>query len=106
MATPSYGLVLDIQASQSSGSVGRGIGRFVVEHARALLARPDLVREVAINPLLPFPGHLPEVLLTSSLLTWDTATALRRAEKDGPCAYYVMSPFELYVTRESLLPPH
>ncbi|MBX5491944.1 MAG: glycosyltransferase [Chloroflexi bacterium] len=70
------------------------------------------MRALALNPLLPFPGHLPAELLASPLLTWNTATAFRHAQRQGPVAYYVMSPFEgvpRYTTRptvETLLPPH
>jgi glycosyltransferase involved in cell wall biosynthesis len=101
-----YGLFLDIQASQSVDSAERGIGRFVVEHARALVARTDLVRAVGMSCVLPFPGRLPAELLTSPLLTWNTATAFRHAGRKGPFAYHVMSPFEFSPPSESVLPPH
>src|SRR5688572_28818019 len=109
MAFAPYGLYLDIQAAQSEGSADRGIGRFIAEHARALVARPNLVRGVAMHPLLPFPGHLPSELLTSPLLTWGTATAFRCAERQGPLAYHVMSPFFPFYfseSREHFLPPY
>ena len=105
-ATPAYGLVLDLQAAQSPSSAVRGIGRYAVEQARALLAYPKVVRALALNPLLPFPGHLPAELLSSPLLTWNTATVLRCAQREGPIAYYLMSPFEFFPPTESMLPQH
>jgi glycosyltransferase involved in cell wall biosynthesis len=102
-----YGLVLDIQGSQSVHHGDRGIARFVIEHARTLLGVPGLVRGLMLNPLLPFPGHLPTDLLGSPLLSWGTATSFRRSEQAGPVAYHVMSPFELQLAAiETIVPPH
>ncbi|MBX5491943.1 MAG: glycosyltransferase [Chloroflexi bacterium] len=105
-ARSAYGLVLDLQASQTEGSAERGLGRYVIELTRALLAYPGLVRAIALNPTLSFPGHLPGELLASGLLTWNTATAFRHAQRQGPVAYCVMSPFEHIPTAETITPPH
>jgi glycosyltransferase involved in cell wall biosynthesis len=107
MATPShpYGLVLDIQAAQDRLLPGRGIGRYVVQHAQALLAIPGLVRALSLNPRLPFPGALPADLLASPLLDWGTATTFRRARRDGAVAYHVMSPFDPVMSPPGTVPP-
>lgn len=97
MSAPSscpYGLVLDIQAVQNVESSERGIARAVQEQTRALMAFPNLVRGIFLNPRRPFPGHLPSDLLASPLLAWNSAGAFSRALADGPIAYYMMSPLE------------
>ncbi len=102
-----YGLILDIQGTQSVLHPDRGIARFVAEHARALMAHPGLVRGLSLNPLLPFAGHLAPELLASPGLDWGTATSFRRAQQSGPVAYYVMSPFELRPAAvETIVSPH
>ena len=103
----SHGLILDIQGAQSVHHAERGIARYVAEHAAALLTSPGVVRRLALNPLVAFPGHLSASLLTSPLLIWNTATEFTRAEQEGAVAYYIMSPFELRPAAvETIVPPH
>jgi glycosyltransferase involved in cell wall biosynthesis len=104
--TGRLGLVLDIQGTQSVAYGERGIARFVTEHARALGRIDGLVRAYALNPLLPFPGHLPGELLTSDRLVWNTAEVLDKIGRGGAVAYHIMSPIEFDPPVETLVPPH
>jgi glycosyltransferase involved in cell wall biosynthesis len=97
-------LILDLQGTQSADHGERGIGRFVTEHAMALLRR-GLVRRIVLNPTLPFPGHLTIELLNSPLIGWGSATSVRRASA-APCAYHVMSLFELRPPLATVVPPY
>jgi glycosyltransferase involved in cell wall biosynthesis len=101
-----YGLILDIQGAQSVAHGERGIARFVVEHAAALMRRSDRVRRLLLNPLQPFPGHLPAPLLSSPLLGWSTLSGLRRELGSGDVAVHVMSPFELPDPATAVVPDH
>jgi glycosyltransferase involved in cell wall biosynthesis len=99
-------LLLDIQGSQSVAHGERGIARYVMEHAMALMRRSDGVRALLLNPLLALPGHLPATLMSSPLLRWSTATEIRKLERDGPFALHIMSPFELLDPSTSVVPTH
>ncbi|MBA3955215.1 MAG: glycosyltransferase [Acidimicrobiia bacterium] len=104
---PAYRLVLDIQATQNPAHAHRGIGRYVREHARALIRR-GAVDALLLNPHLPFPRELDADLLCSPLLVWNTMSELRAvaAAADGPLAYHLMSPFELGAHAEGEIPTH
>lgn len=109
MSSPARrGLVLDLQGVQSPDHGRRGIGRYVADHAAALVAARggDRVRAMLLNPYLPFPGHLPLPMVASPELRWNTATEFRRAERGGAVAYHVMSPFEFSAPRASMAPAH
>jgi len=102
-----YRLILDIQATQSLDHAGRGIGRYTAQHARALSAYPGLVAAISLNPLLPFPAGIDQQMLCHELLVWNTKAAFDRAERQGPIAYHIMSPFELNgPPSQSVVPPH
>ncbi len=106
MSRSEYGLILDIQGAQSVAHGERGIARFVVEHAAALMRRSPRVRRLLLNPLQPFPGHLPAGLLASPLLGWSTLSGLRRELDSGDVAVHVMSPFELPDPATAVIPDH
>lgn len=102
-----HGLLLDIQGSQSILHGERGIARYVMEHAMALMRRSDRVQGLLLNPLQPFPGHLPGPLLSSPLLRWSTASGLaRESAGTGPLALHIMSPFELPDPATAVVPEH
>ncbi len=101
---PRYGLVLDITGAQNVAESERGTARLVVEHARALLRIPGLIRGLFLNPFLPFPGQLHPELRASPKLRWATADAFAEALQSGPVAYHVMSPMELGVPLHSIIP--
>lgn len=101
----SFQLVSDLQATQNERSARRGIGRYVTEHARALV-RAGAIRGLLLNPLLPRPGGLDPELTGSGLVGWNTATAIRDAAEKGPFAYHVMSPFEVLSPPGTVVSPH
>jgi glycosyltransferase involved in cell wall biosynthesis len=88
------GLLLDIQGAQSLEHGERGIARYLTEHAMALAQASDRVVGLLMNPLLPFPGHLPGALLASRLLRWNTLSSVRELSRGRPVALHLMSPFE------------
>lgn len=104
---PAHRLVLDVQATQNPAHAHRGIGRYVKEHARALIRR-GAVDALLLNPHLPFPRELDQDLLCSPLLRWNTLSELRAVAEsaDGPLAYHLMSPFELGAHAEGEVPAH
>ena len=104
---PAHRLVLDVQATQNPAHAHRGIGRYVKEHARALVRR-GCVDALVLNPHLPFPRELDQDLLCSPLLRWNTSSQLRAVADaaDGPLAYHLMSPFELGAHAEGEVPAH
>ena len=106
MSGSEYGLILDIQGAQSVDHGERGIARFVIEHAAALMRRSDRVRRLLLNPLQPFPGHLPPALLCSPQLTWSTLSELRAELGAHPMALHLMSPFELPDPATAVIPGH
>jgi glycosyltransferase involved in cell wall biosynthesis len=59
---------------------------------------------LGLNPLLPFPKRLDPQIADSPLLMWTTAGAVRQAMGDA-AAYHIMSPFELSVSSQSVVPP-
>jgi glycosyltransferase involved in cell wall biosynthesis len=101
---PRHGLALDLQAVQSTEFGDRGIARYAAEQARALLRIPGFVRGLYLNPLLPFPSRLHGDLLSSPMLGWSSVSALNKAQRQGPLAYHVMSPLELHVRIQWMLP--
>ena len=88
-------LFVDIQTIQSLGHSDRGIPRFATDLSCALLAAGAPVAALALNPLVPWPQRLHPDLARAPQLTWNTATAFRRALSGGPLVYLVVSPFEL-----------
>jgi glycosyltransferase involved in cell wall biosynthesis len=92
---------LDVQALQNPEFRDRGIGRYVLEHTRALLGRRGRVGAVLMNPLRPAP-HLPPDLATAPELQWRSVEPLDDARSP---VYHLMSPFEMGSPVESLLPP-
>lgn len=108
MTAPAVGhrLVLDVQALQSPHHAERGIGRYVGDHAAALLAAGAPVEALALNPSHPAPATPPAALAGSGLLTWNTPAVVRDAAERGPVAYHVMSPFEDLRPVDGIVAPH
>jgi glycosyltransferase involved in cell wall biosynthesis len=59
---------------------------------------------LGLNPLQPFPKRLDPQIADSPKLVWITADAVRQAMRDS-AAYHIMSPFELSVSSQSVVPP-
>jgi glycosyltransferase involved in cell wall biosynthesis len=97
---------LDVQGAQNSAHLDRGIPRFIVEHARALLRVDEaLVGSIVVNPERPLTGNL-NWALGSGLLAWTTADRrlTRRPHDEQPAIYHIMSPFELDLPLSALWP--
>jgi len=101
-----YRLVLDVQALQSPRHAERGIGRYVAQHAAALVSAGAPVSALTLNPLLPVPAAIDPALAASGLLTWNTPDVMRAASLEGPVAYHVMSPFEDMRPVDGVVTPH
>jgi glycosyltransferase involved in cell wall biosynthesis len=87
-------VVVDLQALQSPTSRAHGIGRFAANWAGALeQLRPDLVGTYLLNPDLPPPGMIEELVSTGKLAYQGEPHAI------GPRAriFHSLSPFDLAV---------
>jgi glycosyltransferase involved in cell wall biosynthesis len=96
VSLPARSVCLDAQGVQNSAHLDRGIPRFIVEHARALVQLDEAMLDaVLLSPQRPLTGNV-NWLLGSGLLAW--ATGDRRLTRRPPSPssiYHVMSPFEL-----------
>lgn len=102
MSIPQRSVWLDVQGTQNRAHFDRGIPRFVLEQARALVElAPDAVRAVAVNPARPLTGNL-SWLLGSELLTWGDRRG--GSPRPLPRVFHAMSPFELDRSLEELWP--
>jgi glycosyltransferase involved in cell wall biosynthesis len=83
---------LDARGIQSVGHAGRGIARYVAEHAEAVVdLAPDAVGKVSLDPHLPPPANA-DWLMGSDRLAWQEGGP--PANSQTPAIYHVMSPFE------------
>ncbi len=96
-------LLVDIQTVQGGFFGNRGIRRYALGLARALLAR-RAVRALLLNPSRPWLEELPSDLRTASELSWATRRTLRRLTAGAPPAYVMTSPFEHASPTDSILP--
>ena len=92
-------VLVDIQAVQNPEYAERGVARHAAEFSRALCrARPDLVGGLLLNPDLPAPKGVDDLL----------ATGLVRVATDRDWAacrlYHVIAPFELELGLERIWP--
>jgi glycosyltransferase involved in cell wall biosynthesis len=88
---------LDARGTQSIGHAGRGIARYVAEHARALLeVAPDAISAIG----LPVPP-IAEPLQRSGKSVWQSAGG---PNGDLPSIYHLMSPFEADVGLDKIWP--
>ena len=85
-------LVVDLSGAQCLDPAAAAMAQLTGELGAALLRVPGLVRALLLNPALPLPGSLHRDLLSSPLLGWNSASALRRAAAEGPIAYLVPVP--------------
>jgi len=95
-------VVLDVQATQSVMYGGRGIARYVADHATAIeAAAPGLVRAFLLNSRYTIPAAV-ERLMATERVRWSD-----RLDPDlmrGPLVYHVMSPFEMAVPTAEVWP--
>ena len=99
-------LFVDIQTIQSLGHADRGIPRFATDLSCALIGEDAPIAAFALNPLVPWPRGIHPDLARAPQLTWNTATAFRRALADGPLVYLVVSPVELSRPVHGVLAAH
>ena len=97
------GLLVDIQTVQGGFFGNRGIRRYALGFARALLER-RAVRALLLNPSRPWLEELPSDLRTAPELSWATRRTLRGLTADTPTAYVMTSPFEHTSPTDSTLP--
>jgi glycosyltransferase involved in cell wall biosynthesis len=102
MQSPSH-LLVDIQTVQGGFFGNRGIRRYVLGFARALLGREG-VRAFLLNPSRPWLEEFPSELRTAPRVAWATRRKLRELTEDGAAAYVMTSPFEQASPNESVLP--
>lgn len=97
-------IALDITGTQSPAHRGRGIGRYVLEHALAIEgARPGHVDRYLLNESLAQPPEIDPLIPTGRLHF--NSGASREWLGDGRLIYHVMSPFEFDVPLDSIWPP-
>jgi glycosyltransferase involved in cell wall biosynthesis len=97
---------LDIQTVQSRGFFERGIPRYATQLSLGLLRAGARVAGLGLNPTQPYPHHLPRELAQAPELMWNTAAAVREAQRRGPLLYHALSVFERPDVRPSALPSH
>jgi glycosyltransferase involved in cell wall biosynthesis len=99
-------IALDVQATQTAGSGVRGIGRYVTDHTRALLAAGAPVAALVHRADRPAPLALVDGTGRADLLVGHDLPSWRRLVADGPVAWHVTSPFERDRPPDAVLPPH
>jgi glycosyltransferase involved in cell wall biosynthesis len=98
-------VTLDIQALQSVAHAERGVGRYVANHASALLRAGARVERCTLNPLLPAPRNVANTLARSERLAWATERVFSDVASSGPFVHHVMSPFEDVRPADGLVAP-
>ncbi len=98
-------VVVDLRAVQSPDFRGRGIGRWVHEHAAALeRARPEVVGAYLVDPEWPPPGVLDEIVGSGKVHYSGTPAAVAACERAA--IYHCPSPIELGRTMTQIRPPY
>jgi glycosyltransferase involved in cell wall biosynthesis len=88
-----HGVCLGVQGAQNADYWDRGIARYIVEHARALVAiAPELVHTIRASPDLAFPPSLVDLLPSGRVRRTDAPPVDARGAM--PAIYHVMSPLE------------
>lgn len=105
MSLPAGSICLDVQGAQNAAHLDRGIPRFIVEHARALMRMDEaMLGAVVAAPERPLTGNL-DWLLGSGLLAWATGDRRpTRRVRRAPAIYHAMSAFELERPLDALWP--
>ena len=103
MRSAAQRLLVDVQTIQGGFFGNRGIRRYSIGLARALLER-DAVRSLLLSPGRPWSEDFPPELAGTDRLAWTTARTLRELTSDGEAVYVATSPFERTRPVESALP--
>src|SRR5437763_15769918 len=86
-------LVVDIQTVQGGFFGNRGIRRYAIGFARALVDL-GVVRALLLNPEKPWMEEIPRELNDVGDISWTTRRRPRELAGDGGIAYVMTSPFE------------
>src|SRR5262245_48316842 len=97
-------LLVDIQTVQGGFFGNRGIRRYAVGFASALLPS-RAVRALLLNPARTWYEEFPPELQGATEVAWSTRHTLRELARDDAAAYVITSPFEHGPPVESALPP-
>ena len=96
-------LLVDIQTVQGGFFGNRGIRRYALGFARALLDR-GAVRALLLNPSRPWLEAFPSDMRNVRELSWATRRTMRELTADGAATYLMTSPFEQASPIESTVP--
>jgi len=96
-------IAIDLQPLQGYSSRGRGIGRYVLEQVKAIVAsHPDRVHSLLVNSHRGIPPDV-EAFLDTGLVRPHTGE-IPIVDGLPPDTYYVTSPFEFDLTLEEIWP--
>jgi glycosyltransferase involved in cell wall biosynthesis len=96
-------IAIDLQPIQGYSSRGRGIGRYILEQVKAIVAAyPDRVHSLLVNPHRGLSSEI-EAFLGTGLVRAHTPEP-PIADGSPPDAYYVTSPFEFDLTLDEIWP--
>jgi len=94
-------VVVDLQALQSPSSRTHGIGRYAANWALAIeRLRPDLVGTYLLNPDLPPPGPIEELVSTGKVAYRGAPDAISPQAR----VFHALSPFDLAVETSAIWP--
>ena len=96
-------LLVDVQTAQGGFFGNRGIRRYALGFARALLDRGN-ARALLVNPGRPWLEEFPAELLNVDEVSWTTRRRLRELDSDGGATYVMTSPFERTSPGDAALP--
>jgi len=98
-------LLVDLQTVQGGFFGNRGIRRYALGLAQALLRR-GAVQALLLNPGRPWHEPFPAELDGAEALAWSTTPTLRDLDASGATAYVMTSPFERTRPVQSAVPPY
>jgi glycosyltransferase involved in cell wall biosynthesis len=98
-------LVVDIQTVQGGFFGNRGIRRYAIGFARALVD-VGVVRALLLNPEKPWMEEFPRELNDVGDISWTTRRRLRELDADGGTAYVMTSPFERTAPVDAAVPSY
>jgi glycosyltransferase involved in cell wall biosynthesis len=98
-------LLVDIQTVQGGFFGNRGIRRYALGFARALV-NGGVARALLLNPEKPWLEEFPRELGEVGEISWTTRRALRELDADGATAYVMTSPFERTAPVDAAVPSY